>query len=249
MSNFQKRHIGSNQNEENKLLETIGYSNTDQLINQTIPDTIRLEKELNIPEALSEATYLNTLKETLSENKVMKSYIGLGYNNTHTPSPIQRHVLENPAWYTAYTPYQAEISQGRLEALLNFQTMVSELTKMDIATASLLDEGTAAAEAITLLHRSRARHKKKANKILVSQQCFPQTLDIIKSRTEPLGLKASIQDPSEFNLEDETVFAILLQYPNENGSLEDYKELAARCHENDILVAVGTDELYQGLFD
>src|SRR5690554_3166189 len=180
MSTFSRRHIGPSQEEKNEMLTEIGVKTIDELINKTVPSNIRLNRDLEVSAALSELEYLTHIREVGSRNKVFKSYIGLGYNNTIVPPAIQRNVLENPGWYTAYTPYQSEIAQGRLEALLNFQTMVMDLTKMEMANASLLDEATAAAEAMNMFYalRSREAQKNGANQFFVSAQCYPQTIDV-----------------------------------------------------------------------
>jgi len=187
---FASRHIGVNEEEVAQMLKQIGVRSLDQLINETVPSSIRLKNKLKIPAALSEYQFLNELRTTSLQNEVFKSYIGLGYYNCIVPGVIQRNVLENPGWYTAYTPYQAEIAQGRLEALLNFQTMVMNLTGMDIANASLLDEATAAAEAMHMFHASRTREAQQnnVNRFFVSEECFPQTIDVLKTRSAPLGL-------------------------------------------------------------
>ncbi len=241
MSGFQSRHIGPNTKETTEMLKSINRSSINELIDKTIPKDIRLTQTLTIEKKDSEHAYLKELKEQMSQNKCFKSFIGLGYYDTHTPLPIQRHVLENPAWYTAYTPYQAEISQGRLEALFNFQTIICELTQMDIANASLLDEGTAAAEAMTLLYRSVPKSKKNARTFLVSDNCFPQTIEVLKSRSEPLGIELKIDTPNNFDYSNPDVFGILLQYPNQDGSVEEYQALCENCHNNEVSVSVATD--------
>jgi glycine dehydrogenase len=184
---FQSRHIAPNQADTAQMLKTIGVNSLDELIDQTVPAGIRLKKPLNLPAAKSEFDYLNTLKQTASKNKVFKSYIGQGYYDVIVPGVIQRNILENPGWYTQYTPYQAEIAQGRLQALLNFQTMVVDLTGMEIANASLLDEGTAAAEAMFMQYS--LRKNQNANVFFVSQEVFPQTIDILKTRAQPYGIE------------------------------------------------------------
>ena len=200
MSAFSDRHIGSNTAEKQAMLEKTGFSSISELIDKTIPAHIRLKGELNISDAMTEQEYLTHIAAIGAQNKVFKSYIGLGYHDTIVPSVILRNVLENPGWYTAYTPYQAEISQGRLEALLNFQTMVLDLTGMEIANASLLDEGTAAAEAMLMFYNSRSRNeiKEGRNKFFVSEFAFPQTIDIIKGRAANLGIELTIGNPETF---------------------------------------------------
>ncbi len=218
-------------------------SSLDELIDEIVPSSIRMKKALNLPGPLSEAGLLNDLAQTAKLNKVFKSYIGLGYYDCITPGVIQRNILENPGWYTQYTPYQAEISQGRLEALINFQTMVSDLTGMEIANASLLDEATAAAEAMTMLHRVKDRKlKKDANTFFVSEECFPQTIDLLRTRSEPLGIKLIIGDHREFEFDDE-VFGALLQYPSADGEVYVYSDFIQTAHDSSILVAVAADLL------
>ena len=196
---FLNRHIGPRQNEIKTMLNSIGLNSIEELIDETIPKNIRLNKDMQLEPAMSESDYLRHLKKVSSKNKVFKTYIGLGYNRSYMPAVIQRNILENPGWYTAYTPYQAEIAQGRLEALLNFQTMISDLTGMELANASLLDEGTAAAEAMSLLFSLRTKDQKKNNavKFLVSDDIFPQTLSLLKSRSIPLGIELSLIHISE----------------------------------------------------
>jgi glycine dehydrogenase len=241
---FSSRHIGPRDNDVDNMLSACGVSSIDQLIDQTIPAKIRLNKKLNLNPALTEYEYLNHIKELASKNKVFKSYIGLGYNNTVTPSVIKRNILENPGWYTAYTPYQAEIAQGRLEALLNYQTMVLDLTGMELANSSLLDEGTAAGEAMILAFNSRSREAKKAeaNQFFVSDKCFPQTIDLLKTRSNPLGIELIIGDYNTFEF-NEKVFGAMLQYPDVTGQINDYKNFTANAHSNGSLVVVAADIL------
>ena len=188
---FVDRHNGPRANDITAMLEKIGASSVDELIAQTVPASIRLKSPLNLPKGMSEYQYHKHLRSVAAKNKVFKTYIGLGYYNTILPAVIQRNILENPGWYTAYTPYQAEISQGRLEALLNFQTMIMDLTGMEIANASLLDEATAAAEAMAMLFHSRTREAidSGSNKFFVSDDCFPQTIDLLKTRSAPMGIE------------------------------------------------------------
>lgn len=242
--NFSSRHIGPNRQETEAMLKTIGVDTLDQLIDETVPANIRLNKALEIAPAMSEYEYLKHLKKIAAKNKVFRTYIGLGYYNTIVPSPIQRNILENPGWYTAYTPYQAEIAQGRLEALLNFQTMISDLTGLPIANASLLDEGTAAAEAMIMLYNSRNKElvKNEANKFFVSDECFPQTIDILKTRSAPLGIELIIGDYRTF-VSDGKVYGALLQYPAKDGNIENYSAFVKTAHENNMLVAVAADIL------
>jgi glycine dehydrogenase len=223
------------------MLRTIGVPSIDALIEQTIPSGIRLARPLDLPEADSEHGYLRRLAEISAKNIVARSYIGMGYYDCVTPSVILRNVFENPGWYTPYTPYQAEIAQGRLESLLNFQTVVKDLTGMDIATASLLDEGTAAAEAMTMFHRLQAKKAAAGQEsvFLVSQRCFPQTIDVVRGRAEPLGIRLEIGDPSAMAMEQ--AFGLLLQYPDDHGEVTDLRPLIEKAHAAGLLVAVATD--------
>ncbi len=246
MSNnsFKSRHIGPREEEIALMLKKIGVKSLDELIDSTIPTNIRLRKPLNLPASVSEYEYLKELKEIASKNKVFRTYIGQGYYNTIVPSVIKRNILENPSWYTSYTPYQAEISQGRLEALLNFQTMVLELTGMDIANASLLDEATAAAEAMIMMFNSRSRQAVKdgANRFVVDQNIFPQTLSVMKTRAEALGIELVSADIFSYNI-DNKIFGILIQYPNADGEIIDYKPLVDKVHQAGIMVGVAADLL------
>lgn len=237
---FVERHIGINKNDIAAMLQTVGVSSLEELIDQTVPATIRSNKALDIPDAVSEYQYLNELKATAAKNKVFKTYIGLGYHDTITPAVILRNIFENPGWYTQYTPYQAEIAQGRLEALLNFQTMVSDLTAMPMANASLLDEGTAAAEAMAMFFGIKNKRKITAPKFLVSDAVLPQTLDILKTRAIPLGIEVVIQNVKDFELSKE-VYGVLLQYPAAEGSIEDYRALAEEAKAKKIYVTVAAD--------
>ncbi len=241
---FTRRHIGPSEKETQEMLRTIGVASVDELIEQTIPSAIRLKKPLALAEGLSEFEYHKQLKVTASKNKLFRSYIGLGYYGTIVPPVIQRNILENPGWYTAYTPYQAEIAQGRLEALLNFQTMVIDFTGLPLANASLLDEATAAAEAMALLFSGRSREavKRNAHKFFVSENCFPQTLDVLKTRSAPLGIELVTGNHNTFTI-DESFFGTLLQYPDINGEVNDYEAFAAAAHAVGAGVAVATDLL------
>ncbi|MFB3148348.1 MAG: glycine dehydrogenase, partial [Thermodesulfobacteriota bacterium] len=243
-SSFVSRHIGPDKSELESMLEQIGVSSLDELIDSIVPSSIRMKGSLNLPGPISEFELLNELKHTAKLNKVYKSYIGMGYYDCVTPGVIQRNILENPGWYTQYTPYQAEISQGRLEALINFQTMVSDLTGMEIANASLLDEGTAAAEAMTMLHRAKDKKikGKDANIFFVSDKCFPQTIDILRTRAEPLGISLVVGDHQGFDFDDE-VFGALVQYPGAEGEVDDYSYFVENAHDSGILVAVAADLL------
>ncbi len=240
---FESRHQGKSEAEMAEMLRVIGATSLDELIAQTVPAAIRLPKPLNLPTALSEVQYLGGLKKMAQQNYVFKSYIGTGYYDTVVPNVILRNILENPAWYTAYTPYQAEIAQGRLEMLLNFQTIVTELTGMEIANASLLDEATAAAEAATMLHSLRPAAKKNADTFFVSERCHPQTIDLILTRTAPLGIKVEIGDHLKVDLSNENLYGVFVQYPASDGAIFDYSDFIASAHELNIFVAVAADLL------
>ncbi|GHA62993.1 aminomethyl-transferring glycine dehydrogenase [Pontibacter akesuensis] len=240
---FKERHNGPDKEQMQDMLRTIGVDTLDQLIDETVPAAIRLKKPLNLPAALSEKDFLKQFGEIARKNKVYKSYIGLGYNDTIVPPVILRNIMENPGWYTAYTPYQAEIAQGRLEALINYQTMVMDLTGMEIANASLLDEGTAASEAMAMFYSQRKGSRKNATRFFVSEQVLPQTIDILLSRATPLNIELVIGDHRTADLQDETLFGALLQYPAADGSVFDYTDLIAKAHEQDMLVAVAADIL------
>ena len=243
-NSFQRRHIGPNNVEQAKMLATINAKNLEQLIDETVPDNILLRSPLDLEPAMSEYEYLGHIKELSEKNKVFKSYIGLGYNEAITPSVIQRNILENPGWYTAYTPYQAEIAQGRLEALLNYQTMICDLTGMELANASLLDEATATAEAMTLLYDVRERAKKKAgaHKFFVSKEILPQTLSLLQTRSTPIGIELVIGNHEDFNFSDD-FFGAILQYPGKLGQVFDYENFVAKANGNNIKVAVAADIL------
>lgn len=240
---FKERHNGPDKEQMQDMLRTIGVDTLDQLIEETVPAAIRLKKPLNLPAALSERDFLNKFSQIAKQNKVYKSYIGLGYNDTILPPVILRNIMENPGWYTAYTPYQAEIAQGRLEALINFQTMVMDLTGMEIANASLLDEGTAAAEAMAMFFSQRKGTRKNATRFFVSEQVLPQTIDILNLRATPLGIELVIGDHREANLEDETLFGAIVQYPAADGAIFDYTDFIAKAHEQGMMVAVAADIL------
>ena len=235
---FSVRHIGPAEKQQKKMLDAMGLTSLDALINKTVPPAILLDKPLELPVALSETSALSKLKHHASRIKVTKSLIGMGYYSAHTPSVILRNILENPAWYTAYTPYQPEISQGRLEALLNFQTMVCDLTGMEIANASLLDEATAAAEAMVFCLRNS---KSKGDVFFVSSNCHPQVIDVVQTRAEPIGIRVVIGDETE-GVADQA-FAVLLQYPNTNGDIPDYSGIVEMAHAQDTMVVVATDLL------
>ena len=241
---FALRHIGTGEKDLNHMLKTIGVDSVDQLIYETIPTDIRLKNELDLEEPMTEYEYLNHIQELGKKNKVFKSYIGLGYNPAIVPAVIQRNIFENPGWYTAYTPYQAEIAQGRLEAILNYQTTVIELTGMEIANASLLDESTAAAEAMALLFdvRTRDQKKNKINKFFVSEEILPQTLSVLQTRSTPIGVELVIGNHETFDFSSE-FFGAILQYPGKYGQVHDYAGFIAKAKENDIKVGVAADIL------
>lgn len=241
---FANRHIGPDASETSDMLQKIGITTVEELIDKTIPAVIRSKEPLRLPPAVSEFEFLKELKKTATKNKVYRSYIGQGYYDTITPSPILRNLFENPGWYTQYTPYQAEIAQGRLESLLNYQTMVSDLTALPIANASLLDEGTAAAEAMTMLfnHKNKDTDHVTSGKFFVDNKVFAQTKNIILTRANPVGIEVSFGDFKSF-IPDESYFAILIQYPDAEGNIPDYRQLIARCAENHIKVIMATDLL------
>jgi glycine dehydrogenase len=236
---FVSRHIGANAQERAQMLKILGFSSLEELIDKTVPSAIRLKRPLNLPPAQSEYGALAQLKSIASKNQVFRSFIGMGYADCITPPVIGRNILENPGWYTAYTPYQAEIAQGRLEALLNFQTMVVELTGLEIANASLLDEGTAAAEAMSM---SYGLCKTKAQAFFVSSACHPQTIEVVKTRANPLGIEVIVGDHRLFTFE-KPIFGALLQYPASDGLIYDYREFIAKAHQAQALVTVAADIL------
>jgi glycine dehydrogenase len=239
---FVNRHIGPTPEELQLMAEACGADSVDALINQTVPQNIRLEKTLSLKPPVNEHVFLDDLKKIASKNKVYKSYIGMGYYPSILPTVIQRNILENPGWYTQYTPYQAEIAQGRLEALLNFQTVVSDLTAMEIANASLLDEGTAAGEAMSMFYSLRPKEKKNANVFFVSEEVFPQTLDVLKTRANPLGIELRIGDAQSVQLTDD-IFGLLVQYPAGYGEVRDYTKLFKQASEKKIFKVVAADLL------
>jgi len=239
---FPSRHIGPSAEERDAMLAAVGAASLDALVGEAIPASIRLNTPLNLPDAESEHQYLRRLGQLAHQNLVFRSYIGLGYHDTFTPSVILRMVMENPGWYTPYTPYQAEIAQGRLESLLNFQTMVADLTAMEMANASLLDEATAAAEAMALLHRVAASKGPGRNRFLVSDRSFPQTIDVLKSRADPLGLTLEV-GPIDRMTFGPDAFGALMAYPDEAGLVRDLTPTIGRAHEAGVLVAVGADLL------
>ncbi|NNE02565.1 MAG: glycine dehydrogenase (aminomethyl-transferring), partial [Eudoraea sp.] len=241
---FALRHIGIQEEDLPEMLKTIGVDSLDELIFETIPQDIQLKEELPLDAPMSEYDFLNHIHALSKKNTVFKSYIGLGYHESITPSVIKRNILENPGWYTAYTPYQAEIAQGRLEALLNFQTMICDLTGMELANASLLDESTAAAEAMTMLFdvRSRAQKKNEVVNFFVSEEILPQTLSLLQTRATPLGIVLVIGNHEEFDF-DSSFYGALLQYPGKYGQIYDYASFVAKARDNDIKVAVAADIL------
>ena len=238
---FAHRHIGPNPNELNIILKTIGVESVEELLNQTIPDNIRLKKDLNIPEGISEMEFLKEIKKLSSLNKNFKTYIGLGYHDTFTPSVIQRNILENPGWYTAYTPYQPEIAQGRLEALLNFQTMICDLTKMELANASLLDEGTAAAEAMIMMFNNRSKQQKSSNenRFYVDSNILPQTLSVLNTRANPLDIEIISGDIKSISQND--FFGCIIQYPGKDGELIDIDKILSNITNNDLKIILAVD--------
>jgi glycine dehydrogenase len=238
---FVNRHNGPDNAAIAQMLKVVKAPDMDSLINETVPSNIRLKKALNLPAAQSEFAFLQNFKKLVSKNKIYKSYIGTGYYNTVTPPVVLRNILENPGWYTAYTPYQAEIAQGRLEALINYQTMVIDLSGMEIANASLLDEATAAAEAMHLLHASRKASKKNAHKFFVDQHTFPQTIDVLHTRATPLGIELVIGDINNFDVTDPDYFALFVQNPNNDGSIHDYTNLFQAAREQELYICVAAD--------
>lgn len=240
---FEKRHNGPSSIQEGEMIASIGAPSVEELIDEAIPKAIRKQKPLNLPPALNEFEYLKTMQEVAKKNRVFKSFIGQGYYNCVVPTVIQRNILENPGWYTAYTPYQAEIAQGRLEALINFQTMVIDLTGMEIANASLLDEGTAAAEAMAMLFGLRKGEKKSSNKFLVDKEVFPQTLDVLKTRALPFGIDLEVVDLASTDITSPEIFGLFFQYPNNSGSVSDLSSMVAAARENQVFTACASDLL------
>src|SRR5438270_5993647 len=237
-ADFARRHIGPNETETAEMLRAVGFENLDALIDATVPKNIRLDRELNLPEAKSEADALAELRAISKKNVVARNFIGAGYSDCITPPVIQRNILENPGWYTAYTPYQAELAQGRLEALLNFQTMITDLTKLEIANASMLDEATSAAEAMALCHAA-VRDRKI---FFVADNCHPETIEVVRTRAKPLGIEIKIDNFARFKF-DNTVFGALVQYPATDGAIHDYAEFVKQAHASGALVVVAADIL------
>ena len=238
---FEARHNAPDASQIADMLKVVKASSVDELIDQTVPANIRLKKALQLPAAQSEFEFLRDFKKLMSKNKIYKSYIGTGYYNCITPGVILRNILENPGWYTAYTPYQAEIAQGRMEALINYQTMVIDLTEMEIANASLLDEATAAAEAMHLLYASRKGNKKNANTFFVDENAFPQVIDLLKTRSEPIGVKLVVGNVSALDITAADLFAVYLQNPDNNGEIKDHTAFIAAAHEKEVFVVMGAD--------
>jgi glycine dehydrogenase len=238
---FANRHLGPREAKIEQMLQVLGLSSLDELIDQTVPAAIRLPQPLDLPQPLSESEALADLRHLAAQNKLFRSFIGMGYYDCLTPTVIQRNILENPGWYTQYTPYQAEIAQGRLEALLNFQTMVCDLTGMEIANASMLDEATAAAEAMTLCKRAQNRAS-NANLFFVSERCHPQTIEVVQTRAEPLGFKVVVGDHEQYDFAEPT-FGVLLQYPATEGAILDYAPFCHQAHQAGALVVVAADLL------
>ncbi|AFZ43578.1 glycine dehydrogenase (decarboxylating) beta subunit [Halothece sp. PCC 7418] len=236
---FVNRHVDPTSEEIDQMLKALGFSSLDALIDETVPSSIRLQKELDLPKQKSEYEALKQLRAIASDNQVFRSFIGMGYYDCITPAAIQRNILENPGWYTAYTPYQPEIAQGRLEALLNFQTMISDLTGLEIANSSLLDEATAAAEAMSM---SVGVSKSKATAFFVSEECHPQTIEVLQTRAQPLGLEVIVGNHREFDFST-PIFGALLQYPTTEGKICDYREFVEKAHEQKALVTVAADPL------
>ena len=238
---FKSRHIGLNSRQTKEMLASLGLNSVEELIDQTVPKNIRLKEDLKLPKAKTERKYIDHLRASFAQNKVYRSFIGMGYYNTQMPAVIQRNILENPGWYTAYTPYQAEIAQGRLEALMNFQTMVADLTGMDLSNASLLDEGTAAAEAMYMLSAVQKGAKKKARTFFVSEDIFPQTLDVLKTRAGSHDINLVVGKLSEVDFSDEDLYGVYIQNPDNNGAVNDYTDFITTAHENSVLVCMGVD--------
>src|SRR5215813_5086719 len=238
IDSFARRHVGPNEDEARAMLREVGFDSLGALIDATVPKDIRLKAELNLPQAKSEREALAELRTIAQKNKIARSFIGAGYYDCITPPVIQRNILENPGWYTAYTPYQAEIAQGRLEALLNFQQMIIDLTALDIANASMLDEATAAAEAMALCHAVVPNRKT----FFVADNCHPQTVAVVQTRAKPLGIEIKTGDYARFRF-DNTVFGALIQYPATDGAIYDYTDFINQAHAAGSLVVVAADIL------
>ena len=244
MKGFSRRHIGINSSDKKQMLDCLKVDSVDQLISETIPSNIRLKNEMDLDPALSEYDYLNHIEKLSKKNKVFKSYIGLGYNEAIIPSVIKRNILENPSWYTAYTPYQAEIAQGRMQALLNYQTIICDLTGMELANASLLDESTAAAEAMTMLFSLRSKDQKNniANKFFVSNDTFAQTISLLRTRAQPLGINVVVGDIDEFEFSKE-FYGCLVQYPGIHGEIKDLAKYCEIAKSKGLKIVVAADLL------
>ncbi len=247
--NFSRRHIGPSTSELNDMLKIIGVKSIEDLLSQTIPEKIRLKSDLDIPDAISEMEFLKEIKRFSTLNRNFKTYIGLGYHDTFTPSVIQRNILENPGWYTAYTPYQPEIAQGRLEALLNFQTMICDLTKMEIANASLLDEGTSAAEAMIMMYNNRSKDQKSQNldRFFVDSSILPQTLSVLKTRAYPLGIEIEIDEINNINSDD--CFGCIIQYPGKKGNLPNINNILSGIKNEDFKIVLAVDIMSLVVFE
>ncbi|MCB9746340.1 MAG: glycine dehydrogenase (aminomethyl-transferring), partial [Alphaproteobacteria bacterium] len=247
LDTFARRHLGPSPAEVREMLDALGYADLDALVDDAVPAAIRMEGALDLPPAAGERAALQALADLASLNEIWRSYLGMGYSGTVTPPVILRNILENPGWYTAYTPYQAEIAQGRLEMLLNFQTLISDLTGMPCANASLLDEATAAAEAMSLAHRVLPR-KAQANTFFVSALCHPQTIAVVRTRAEAAGIRVLVGDVAEADFskplsEADALFGVLVQYPATDGRVEDYAALAERAHAGGATLTVAADLL------
>jgi len=239
-NHFKSRHIGPRYSDLKEMLKTVKADSLEKLVEETVPASIRLDKNLNLSLPLSEFEFLSYLREIASKNEIYKNYIGLGYYPAILPAVIQRNIFENPGWYTQYTPYQAEISQGRLEALLNYQTVITDMTGLHIANASLLDEGTAAAEAVLMAKSLRKGDKVKSNKIFISEHCFPQTIEVVKTRALPLGIEVITGNHVNFNLTDD-YFAVIVQYPAGDGEIFDYTEFFRYAKSKNIFTIIAAD--------
>ncbi len=239
-NDFQRRHVGPAESEKKAMLQELGFSNSDELMSKVVPKSILNNEKMEIGDGISEYDILAQLKKTMSQNKVYQTLIGMGFHDTVTPSVILRNVFENPVWYTAYTPYQPEISQGRLQSLLNFQTMICDLTGMEISNASLLDEGTAAAEAMAMAHA--VSKKQDVNTFIVHPEMHPHVIEVLKTRAEPLGLKMMLQDPMNFDFKEE-IFAAFFQYPTTIGKIENYKAITDKLHQHGAFVIASADLL------
>jgi len=239
---FSSRHIGISKNDQIEMLKQLKLNSLDELIDKTIPQNIRIKEPLKLDKPMTEFELINHFRDVAKRNKLYKTYIGQGYYSTILPAVIQRNILENPGWYTQYTPYQAEISQGRLEALLNFQTVITDLTGFSLANASLLDEATSAAEAMIMLYHLRKATKKNANVILISKNVFPQTIDVLKTRSNPLGIIIRLFDEKSEEITDD-VFALLVQYPSASGEINSYKKLFEEADKKNVFKIVAADLL------